>query len=105
MRSLVDAKGLLAGLIIICYFSTVAAFEVAPNSPCSSICNRPKADWSSAKASSTQTSDVMCSDTSFGGSNSTTAGRQWRGCMACLQNSNYVSKVNGEAGSQHEIQL
>ena len=63
--------------------------EVTPNSQCSSLCmdkatNNPADDISSLTVSS----DVVCSDADFVGSETSPKGRKWNECLSCEHRSN-----------------
>lgn len=84
-------------LRVLCLFSIFSllhikpsqTIEVTPNSQCSSLCmdkatNNPADDISSL----TLSSDVVCSDADFVGSEISPKGRKWNDCLSCEQMSN-----------------
>lgn len=66
----------------------VFALQVAPNSPCSSVCiDSSTLDESDPNSSTTLAADVVCEDVGFTG---TSNGTKWKECMTCLQSSTFV---------------
>lgn len=64
------------------------AIQVAPNSPCSSVCvDSTTLDLSDPNSSNTLASDIVCEDADF---TSTSEGKKWKQCMTCLQSSTFV---------------
>ncbi|MCJ1469433.1 hypothetical protein MMC07_008066 [Pseudocyphellaria aurata] len=65
------------------------ALEVTPNSACSSFCDDSARDKVGSPASSgTESSDLVCHDDEFEGSNSTVIGRKFTDCLTCELSSN-----------------
>lgn len=65
----------------------ILALQVAPNSPCSSVCIDSTAlDASDPNSSNTEPSDIVCEDADF---TNTVDGSKWKQCMSCLQNSTF----------------
>ncbi len=77
----------LAGLVLLFLFSSAFALQVTPGSPCAELCLDPQNGNSTV--SSTDTSDIVCSDSQY---QSDKAGIKFRTCMECMQNS---TKVDG----------
>ncbi|KUI71040.1 hypothetical protein VM1G_07201 [Cytospora mali] len=74
----------------------VLALQVAPNSPCSSVCiDSSTLDESDPNSSNTVASDIVCDDVDF---TSTSNGTKWKRCMTCLQNSTFV---HGDESDQY----
>ncbi|ROW06119.1 hypothetical protein VMCG_04649 [Cytospora schulzeri] len=66
----------------------VLAIQVAPNSPCSSVCvDSTTLDLSDPNSSNTVASGIVCEDADF---TSTSDGKKWDQCMTCLQSSTFV---------------
>lgn len=64
------------------------ALQVAPNSPCSSVCvDSSTLDLSDPNSSNTVASSIVCEDADF---TSTSDGKKWKQCMTCLQSSTFV---------------
>ncbi|KAL1895197.1 hypothetical protein Sste5346_005342 [Sporothrix stenoceras] len=67
--------------------SITTAIQVAPNSPCASLCiDSAGLDTSDPNSSNTVNADMVCNDADFV---SSTAGKKWTACMGCLQNSTF----------------
>lgn len=98
MHSLVDVKAVLATAVFATLLPTFVALEVATDSPCGPICiDQPGGNISDWVVSSTQTGDVLCHDSVFGGANMTAEGSKWRSCLECELASDYWdSKGSGE---------
>ncbi len=78
----------LALLVFLSLLAPSAAIQVAPNSPCASLCiNDASLDVSDPNSSTTTNADIVCADADFG---RTAAGKKWTACMGCLQNSTHV---------------
>ncbi|KAI6252551.1 hypothetical protein MCOR03_005420 [Pyricularia oryzae] len=77
--------------ITLCLFSTVAtALQVAPGSPCASVCqDRNDGDGNDAKGSTTSVKDIACEDPDF--DSRTIRGMKFKECTQCLQSSRYTS--------------
>lgn len=66
----------------------ILALQVAPNSPCSSVCvDSTTLDLSDPNSSNTGTSGIVCEDADF---INTSDGKKWDQCMTCLQDSTFV---------------
>lgn len=74
----------------------ILALQVAPNSPCSSMCiDSSGLDVSDPNSSNTAPSDIVCQDADF---TNTHIGSKWKQCMSCLQNSTFTQ---GEESDQY----
>ncbi|KAK4127952.1 hypothetical protein N657DRAFT_631660 [Parathielavia appendiculata] len=63
-----------------------SGLQVAPNSPCSSVCRDSlDLDASDPNSSSTRNSDITCQDAAY----SSAAGTKFKSCMTCLQTSTF----------------
>lgn len=70
----------------------VVALEVTPDSPCAPICiDQPRLNVSDYRSSFTFVEDITCRDTDYEGQNSTFAGRKFKSCISCQQNSTFVA--------------
>lgn len=86
------ASGLVALVCSLLLLRPTLALEVAPDSDCALLCmdRLSGGNASSSRASSTQTSDVLCFDDQY---QSTSKGRKFVECVRCEQNST-ASSVN-----------
>lgn len=85
-RSSAPLLSFAAALII----PTVVSLQVSPGSSCSAIClDDPTGNPLDANASSTNVSDIVCSDVDYF---TTGTGTKYRNCIDCLQKS---TKVDG----------
>lgn len=83
-------------LLAIALSYVVLAVQVAPNSPCSSVCiDSSTLDGSDPNSSSTTASDIVCDDGDF---TTTSNGKKWKQCITCLQNSTFV---HGDESDQY----
>ncbi|ROW11660.1 hypothetical protein VPNG_05600 [Cytospora leucostoma] len=83
-------------LLAVALSYVVLAVQVAPNSPCSSVCiDSSTLDESDPNSSSTTASNIVCDDGDF---TTTSNGTKWKQCMTCLQNSTFV---HGDESDQY----
>ncbi|KAB5563166.1 hypothetical protein GE09DRAFT_1219738 [Coniochaeta sp. 2T2.1] len=75
---------LRAVLGLMLFSTTSRAFQVSPDSPCSSQCTIDG-------AGSTNSSEIVCSDADF---STTTSGLKFKNCIECMQNSSYFSGLD-----------
>lgn len=73
-------------LLILSQLSIPAAgLQVTPNSACAELCmDDPTTDISDPNSSSTNGSDIVCTDSAY---TSTSVGQKFNSCISCLQNS------------------
>lgn len=81
--------GSLNALLTLGLLSSISALRVSPGSPCASQClEEPSGNSLDDRATSTtNTSDIVCSDIDFF---SSTAGLKFKDCVSCLQTSRGV---------------
>ncbi|KAB5575669.1 hypothetical protein GE09DRAFT_1215427 [Coniochaeta sp. 2T2.1] len=75
---------LRAVLGLMLFSTTSHAFQVSPDSPCSSQCTIDG-------AGRTNSSEIVCSDADF---STTTSGLKFKNCIECMQNSSYFSGLD-----------
>lgn len=77
--------------LTLCLLSTVAtALQVAPGSPCASVCqDRTDGDANDANGSTTSAKDIVCEDPDY--DSRTVKGMKFKECTQCLQSSRYTS--------------
>lgn len=75
----------LSALCLLAAATTIAALQVAPGSPCAHKCLGSGADnnWS-AEASTTNSSEITCSDAAYA---DTKVGLKYKQCQECLRTS------------------
>lgn len=77
----------------------VLLLEVTPNSGCSSLCDAKiakGADPSDSRITKTSSSDLVCNDYEYDGSNSTEVGRRLKDCLSCELNSTATDAKSNE---------
>lgn len=76
----------------------VFLLEVTPNSACSSRCDRNVAAGADPSSADTKTnsSDLVCNDYEYDGSNSTEVGRRFKDCLTCELNSTAMDADSNE---------
>ena len=83
-----------AFFVFLLFVASTRAIQVAPNSPCASLCiDDSSLDVSDPNSSSTTNTDITCDDADFA---SSAAGQKWTRCMGCLQNSTFSQGVESD---------
>lgn len=80
-------------LLTLFTFTGVLGLQVAENSECASLClDSPGLSPANSESSNTNTSDITCSDNSYG----STTGQKFKDCVSCLQVSNSYNLIESD---------
>lgn len=73
-------------------------------SKCSSLCiDNVKADPDDGRASTTNTSMLICKDWELDGPNSTVTGRKWNDCLSCESSSNATDQNLSRGNQENDV--
>ncbi|KAK6858526.1 hypothetical protein PG995_006225 [Apiospora arundinis] len=89
-------SSILTILFLSIYQSTSNALQVAPNSPCASVCvDSNDLDHSDPNSSNTLSKDISCHDKDYA---NTASGQKFRRCLSCLQDSTFSQGSETDQG-------
>ncbi|KAK6836698.1 hypothetical protein PG987_007193 [Apiospora arundinis] len=89
-------SSILTILFLSIYHSTSNALQVAPNSPCASVCvDSNDLDHSDPNSSNTLNKDISCHDKDYA---NTASGQKFRRCLSCLQDSTFSQGSETDQG-------